>query len=149
MARAARNPIDEVVGRNIRIYRLSKGMSQTNLADELGLTFQQIQKYEKGTNRVGSGRLYQIAAILGVDVMTLFEGSEDVKTAVKEKSKTSVMDLLAEPQALRLVQAFAEISDPELRRTVVTLVETIVARTGRERPVLPDRERASPRVVRS
>lgn len=130
MPRTKMNPIDEVVGRNIRIHRLAKGLSQTNLANELGLTFQQIQKYEKGTNRVGSGRLYQIASILGVDLMSLFEGSE----GAKHKSKSSVFDLLAEPQSLRLVQAFSEIDDPEVRRSVVALVETIV---GRDKSATP------------
>lgn len=68
--------LDKVVGRNIRVHRLAKGMSQTDLANELGITFQQIQKYEKGTNCVGSGRLFEISVILGVSVLTLFEGGK-------------------------------------------------------------------------
>ena len=68
--------LDKVVGRNVRVHRLAKGMSQTDLANELGITFQQIQKYEKGTNRVGSGRLFEISVILGVSVLTLFEGGK-------------------------------------------------------------------------
>ena len=63
--------VDKIVGRNIRIYRLAKGLSQTDLANKLGITFQQIQKYEKGTNRVGSGRLFEISTILGVSVIAL------------------------------------------------------------------------------
>ena len=64
MTRKGPDSIDRIVGRNIRIYRLQKGLTQTDLADELGLTFQQVQKYEKGTNRVGSGRLLKIATFL-------------------------------------------------------------------------------------
>src|SRR3984885_4568300 len=63
--------IDKVIGRNIRIHRLAKKMSQTELGNHLGVSFQQVQKYENGTNRVGSGRLYQIAAILGLHVSAL------------------------------------------------------------------------------
>src|ERR1700727_2371498 len=76
--------LDKVVGRNVRVHRLAKGMSQTDLANELGITFQQIQKYEKGTNRVGSGRLFQIAALLEVPVTAFFEGGDtqaSVRTA--------------------------------------------------------------------
>src|ERR1700756_3902172 len=68
--------IDKVIGRNIRIHRLGRKMSQTELGDQLGVSFQQVQKYENGTNRVGSGRLYQIAAILGIHVSTFFKGGE-------------------------------------------------------------------------
>jgi transcriptional regulator with XRE-family HTH domain len=68
--------IDKIIGRNIRIHRLAKKMSQTQLGEKLGVSFQQVQKYENGTNRVGSGRLFQIAAILGLHVSTFFKGGE-------------------------------------------------------------------------
>lgn len=115
------NSIDKLVGRNVRIYRLKKNMSQEKLGEALGLTFQQVQKYEKGTNRVGAGRLYQIACILGVPVTTLFEGAE-----AQPENDGSMLDLLAEPHSLRLIQAISEITDKELRRSVVELVEEIV-----------------------
>ena len=86
--------MDKIVGRNIRIYRLAKGLSQTDLANKLGITFQQIQKYEKGTNRVGSGRLFEISTILGVSVIALFEGSKAVMT---KHDEASPMNLLADP----------------------------------------------------
>jgi transcriptional regulator with XRE-family HTH domain len=73
MARRGPDAVDKLVGRNIRVLRLAKGLSQTELADELGVTFQQVQKYEKGTNRVGSGRLLKISAILGVKITDFFE----------------------------------------------------------------------------
>ena len=95
--------LDKVVGRNVRVHRLAKGMSQTDLANELGITFQQIQKYEKGTNRVGSGRLFEISVILGVSVLTLFEGG---KATLAKGDDSSPFNLLADPLSLRLVQAF-------------------------------------------
>ena len=68
--------IDQLVSRNIRIQRLAKGLSQTELAEKLGVTFQQVQKYEKGANRVGCGRVFQIARILGVHLTDFFDGSD-------------------------------------------------------------------------
>src|SRR3989442_6235884 len=103
--------IDKLVGRNIRIQRLAKGLSQTELANHLGVTFQQVQKYEKGVNRIGCGRLYQIASILGVHVMDFFEGSGKTKPS----NARSVQDLISEPQSFHLVQAFSEINDRRLR----------------------------------
>src|SRR5580692_1276318 len=83
--------LDKVVGRNVRVHRLAKGMSQTDLANELGITFQQIQKYEKGTNRVGSGRLFEISVILGVSVLTLFEGG---KATLAKGDDSSLVNLV-------------------------------------------------------
>ena len=114
--------VDKIVGRNIRIYRLAKDMSQTDLANKLGLTFQQVQKYEKGTNRVGSGRLFEIANILGIPVVALFEGG---KAALVKNDISSPMNLLADPLSLRLVQAFAEISQRRTRHSLVALVESM------------------------
>ena len=114
--------VDKIVGRNIRIYRLAKGLSQTDLANKLGITFQQIQKYEKGTNRVGSGRLFEISTILGVSVIALFEGSKAVMT---KHDEASPMNLLADPLSLRLVQAFADIGERRTRHSLVVLVESM------------------------
>lgn len=113
--------VDKLVGRNIRIQRLAKGLSQTELANHLGVTFQQVQKYEKGVNRIGCGRLYQIASILGVHVMDFFDGSEKRKVSTSR----SVQDLISEPQSFHLVQAFSEINDRRLRSSVVDLVKKI------------------------
>jgi transcriptional regulator with XRE-family HTH domain len=111
--------IDRVIGRNIRIHRLVKKMSQTELGDHLGVSFQQVQKYENGTNRVGSGRLYQIAAILGVHVSTLFKGGDRTEK-VKDPG---LLDLLTEPQSVRLIRAFSKITDSTVRRSLVQLAE--------------------------
>jgi transcriptional regulator with XRE-family HTH domain len=111
--------IDKVIGRNIRIHRLAKKMSQTELGKQLGVSFQQVQKYENGTNRVGSGRLYQIAAILGLHVSTFFKGGE----AREGTSESGLLDLLAEPQSVRLMRAFSKITDTAVRRSLVQLAE--------------------------
>ena len=111
--------IDKVIGRNIRIHRLAKKMSQTELGDHLGVSFQQVQKYENGTNRVGSGRLYQIAAILGIHVSAFFKGGE----RAGKGGGPSLLDLLAEPQSVRLIRAFAKITDTAVRRSLVQLAE--------------------------
>ena len=113
--------IDKLVGRNIRIQRLAKGLSQTELANQLGVTFQQVQKYEKGVNRIGCGRVFQIATVLSVQITDFFEGSEKGKAS----SGRVVRDLISEPQSFHLVQAFAEISDRRLRSSVVDLVKKI------------------------
>ena len=111
--------IDKIIGRNVRIHRLAKKMSQTELGDQLGVSFQQVQKYENGANRVGSGRLYQIAAILGLHVSTLFKGGENRAKG----TESGLLDLLTEPQSVRLIRAFARINDSTVRRSLVQLAE--------------------------
>ena len=115
--------IDQLVGRNIRVLRLKEGMPQMALASALGVTFQQVQKYENGTNRVGSGRLLKIADLFKVPVAALFEGAENCQAdhAVKLPSA-----LLIEPYALRIVRAFCSITNEELRRRLVEVIEAIV-----------------------
>jgi transcriptional regulator with XRE-family HTH domain len=122
MPRKSPDPIDILVGRNIRIQRLKRAMSQEKLADALGLTFQQVQKYEKGTNRIGSGRLHKIAAIFNIPIASLFEGA-DLKAGAVESS----LGMLAEPQVLRMVQALSIIKDVTMRHSLVDLVERIAA----------------------
>ena len=114
---------DVVVGRNIRIRRLAKNMSQTALADQLGITFQQIQKYEKGANRVGASRLMQIAEALDVPVHAFFEGA-----GPEAINDVSPLELISDPQALRVAKAFAQIQENKLRRSVMGLIEDIAAR---------------------
>jgi transcriptional regulator with XRE-family HTH domain len=119
MSRSA-SGTDKLVGQNIRILRTAKRMSQTELAQAVGVTFQQVQKYEKGTNRVGAGRLSQIAAVLEVPVGRLFEDGAD---SAGLPGHAVVTDLLTGPYAVRLLQAFARISDVDLRRRLLRLVE--------------------------
>jgi len=117
------DPVDMLVGRNIKLHRLAKSMSQEELAHKLGLTFQQLQKYERGINRVGGGRLFRIASILGVDVSAIFEGAERPEQTPADDF--SPLNLIADPQSFRMVQGFSRITDPEMRRTLINLVEKI------------------------
>jgi transcriptional regulator with XRE-family HTH domain len=129
MSRKEPDPVDKLVGRNIRIRRLAKGLSQTELGSQLGVTFQQVQKYEKGYNRVGSGRLFRIASILGVEITAFYEGSSQL-----DSPPQSSLDFVNDPQSFRLVRAFAEIQDMQLRRSLVDFVETL-AKAG---PLAPE-----------
>jgi len=119
------NPVDRLVGRNIRIFRLAKHMSQTELGQAIGVSFQQVQKYEKGVNRVGPGRLSQIADLLGVPVERFFR--EDGKAAGQGKAGPLVTDLLGEAYALRMLQAFAKISSRDVRRKLLMLAESLIS----------------------
>jgi transcriptional regulator with XRE-family HTH domain len=115
-------PVDTLVGRNIRICRLQRGLTQTTLGHHLGVTFQQIQKYENGANRVGASRLSQISGALDVPLTTLFDGRP---TAGRTGPDLSGRDLLANPHALRLVQAFHSIPGSKQRLAVLHLIESV------------------------
>jgi transcriptional regulator with XRE-family HTH domain len=120
------DPVDVEVGHRIRIERLARGLSQTALANQLGVTFQQVQKYEKGVNRVGAGRLTKIAEVLGVAVGSFFTGKEVLDSEVgKDSDQASPLKLLTVSGAFRLLRAYSEIEDSELRRCIVDLVEQI------------------------
>jgi transcriptional regulator with XRE-family HTH domain len=120
------DPVDVEVGHRIRIERLSRGLSQTALANQLGVTFQQVQKYEKGVNRVGAGRLTKIAEVLGVSVSTFFSGKEVLESEQnKDGDEASPLKLLTVSGAFRLLRAYADIEDSNLRRSIVDLVEQI------------------------
>jgi transcriptional regulator with XRE-family HTH domain len=118
--------IDQQVGSRVRMRRLMLKLSQTDLADGLGLTFQQVQKYEKGMNRIGAGRLQQIAHILQVPVMFFFEtASPHPPTVAQDQSLTNLNDFMATRDGLTLAKAFMRIGDTKLRRRIVDLVEEI------------------------
>jgi transcriptional regulator with XRE-family HTH domain len=120
------DPVDVEVGHRIRIERLARGLSQTALANQLGVTFQQVQKYEKGVNRVGAGRLTKIAEVLGVPVGSFFTGKEVLDSEVdRDVDQASPLKLLTVSGAFRLLRAYSEIEDSELRRCIVDLVEQI------------------------
>src|SRR5688572_1010405 len=132
MSVKAPNPVDKYVGSRIRMRRIMLGMSQEKLGESLGLTFQQIQKYEKGTNRVGASRLQQISEILQVPVSFLFEGGPggmlNANGMNEAVSPAYVSDFLATSEGLALTRAFTRINDSKLRRSIVDLVEQIAAR---------------------
>jgi transcriptional regulator with XRE-family HTH domain len=133
MAKKSPNPTDKYVGSRVRMRRLMLEMSQGKLAEKLGLTFQQVQKYEKGTNRIGASRLQHIAQILRVPVSFFFEGVPGAgKQAESGASKGPdfVSEFLATSDGLALTKAFTAIKDPKLRRRVVDLVEEIADDQG-------------------
>jgi transcriptional regulator with XRE-family HTH domain len=120
------DPVDIEVGSRIRLHRLQRGLSQTVLADHLGVTFQQVQKYERGVNRVGAGRLTKIAQVLGVPVGALFGMNDSDVTAHNEgRGHQSPLKLLTVPGALRLLRAYGQLPDGRMRRSVLELVQTI------------------------
>ncbi len=132
MAKKAPNPIDKHVGSRVRMRRMMLSMSQEKLGDALGLTFQQVQKYEKGTNRIGASRLQQIAHILQVPVSFFFEGAPTVPGVASASggmneapSPAYVSDFLATSDGLSLTKSFMRIKNSKLRRRIVDLVEQI------------------------
>ena len=137
----APNPVDKYVGSRVRMRRIMLGMSQEKLGEALGLTFQQVQKYEKGTNRVGASRIQQIAEILQVPVSFLFEGGPSgvagpngfAEGGTAGPSPSYVSDFLATSEGLALTRAFTRINDAKLRRSIVELVEQIAVHESADR----------------
>jgi transcriptional regulator with XRE-family HTH domain len=131
MAKKAPNPIDKHVGSRVRMRRMMLGMSQEKLGDALGLTFQQVQKYEKGTNRIGASRLQQISHTLQVPVSFFFEGAPagtngpPADGLSEAPSPAYVSDFLATSDGLSLTKSFMRIKNSKLRRRIVDLVEQI------------------------
>jgi len=130
------DPLDAMVGAKIRVLRLSRGLSQSDLADQIGVTFQQVQKYEKGANRVGASRLSQIANVLGISVGELFEQSRQ-----RPGAASSPLKLLVEPGAVRVLEAYVQTTDPRLRRAIVNLIEGIAGRSAARRGTRKGEER--------
>ena len=134
MATKAPNPVDRHVGSRVRMRRMMMGMSQEKLGDAIGLTFQQVQKYEKGTNRIGASRLQQISRTLQVPVSFFFEGAPMEAGGPDEPDAPSpsfVSDFLASADGLALTRAFMQIKDSKLRRRIVELVEGIASQIER------------------
>nr|WP_315919163.1 helix-turn-helix transcriptional regulator [Mesorhizobium sp. SP-1A] len=129
------NPIDTHVGSRIRLRRNMLGMSQEKLGESLGITFQQIQKYEKGTNRVGASRLQAIASILGVPVAFFFEDAPGQESAggrgfAEDSSMSYAAEFCSTPEGLQLNRAFTRISDPKIRRRIIDLVKSLSDEEG-------------------
>lgn len=137
MSAKAPNPVDKHVGSRVRMRRIMLGMSQEKLGEALGLTFQQVQKYEKGTNRIGASRVQQIGDVLQVPVSFFFEGgpttSVDTVGLSEAPSPAYVSDFLATSEGLALIRAFTRIEDPKLRRSIVDLVEQMASREAPDR----------------
>jgi transcriptional regulator with XRE-family HTH domain len=133
MAKKAPNPIDKHVGSRVRMRRMMLSMSQEKLGDALGLTFQQVQKYEKGTNRIGASRLQQISLILQVPISFFFEGAPVLPGGpggfAEASSPEYVQETLSTSDGLSLVKAFSRIKNVKLRRRIVDLVEEMAGET--------------------
>jgi transcriptional regulator with XRE-family HTH domain len=119
----APDSVDKLVGQNIRIFRKAKRLSQTTLGQALGVTFQQVQKYENGVNRVGSGRLAQIAKLLDVPIALFFHNRTTGEEGVRKSDV--VTELLASPYALRMLRALDKIPDKKVQMSLVDLAERI------------------------
>lgn len=120
------NAIDRKIGQRVRSRRLEIGMSQERLAELLGVTFQQVQKYEKGVNRIAASRLHDIAASLDMPVARFFEGLAAGRGAgVAESTQDYVDDVLATPEGAQLMQLFASIKSVKVRRRVIELVKAL------------------------
>lgn len=128
------NPIDIHVGSRVKLRRTMQGMSQEKLGDALGITFQQIQKYEKGTNRIGASRMQQIAAALKVPVAFFFDdapkGSTPAGETTEVGSTSYVVDFLSSTEGIQLNRAFVRISNPAIRRKIVDMVKTLADEVG-------------------
>ncbi len=130
------NPMDLHVGSRVRLQRMLLGMSQEKLGEQLGLTFQQIQKYEKGINRIGASRLFELAKVLGVSVQFFYEDApgtaSDYKSHVastsgfgERQTDRFVVDFLSSREGVELNKAFVKIADPKVRRSIVDLVRSL------------------------
>ena len=122
IAKKAPNPTDKHVGSRVRMRRMMLGMSQEKLGNNLGLTFQQVQKYEKGTNRVSCSRLYEISKILDVPVTFFFNASGEAGMEVAVAEQFDVPEL---KDGFRLMTAFRQIQSTAVRKNVIALVETV------------------------
>ncbi len=133
MSTKSPNPIDRHVGSRVRMRRMLIGMSQEKLGQTLGVTFQQVQKYEKGTNRIGASRLQHIASVLGVSVDFLFEGAprlegpagEDAAGFAEAPPSEYVADFLSTAEGVQLMKHFVRIANPRVRRRIVDLVAAL------------------------
>ena len=128
--------VDRLVGVRITALRKARGMSQTALGNAVGVTFQQVQKYEKGQNRVGAGRLREIARLLDVPVSAFFEESEP-----RANAQEDVFGFLSGQGAIELLRAYAQIEDEQMRRDVLALVRS-AARLAQARETAPPRDPA-------
>lgn len=129
MGKKSPHPIDAHVGGRVRLRRMVVGMSQDKLGELLGLTFQQVQKYEKGVNRIGASRLFDLSRILEVPIQFFFDDFDGQTNRsygfAESPAEDSVMQLLHTPEGVELCRYFAEIRDPKVRKRVLDLVRTL------------------------
>ena len=126
------NPIDAHVGGRVRLRRMLLGMSQEKLAEKLGLTFQQVQKYEKGINRIGASRLFELSQLLGVPVQFFYEDAPVAEGRMmsapgfaEHSNENYIVDFLNSREGLELNRAFLRVADPKVRRAVIDLLKSL------------------------
>lgn len=124
------NSVDGHVGARVRIRRLELGLSQERLADQLGITFQQVQKYERGSNRIGASRLHQISLVLDVPITYFFDGASE-ESVNTDRTASSLSSALTDPVTMRLLRAFSTIDDQQMRMKAVGIIEAIADTSGR------------------
>ena len=127
MPKKQANPVDAHVGNRVRLRRMLVGMSQERLGELLGLTFQQVQKYEKGVNRIAAGRLFEISSILGVPINFFYEDFDGHKAGgfAEGGEPPPVMEFVSSGEGLQLSLAFMRINDPKVRRRILDLVRSL------------------------
>jgi transcriptional regulator with XRE-family HTH domain len=133
-AKKAPNPTDKHVGSRVRMRRMMLSMSQQKLADGLGLTFQQVQKYERGANRIGASRLQQISHLLQVPIAFFFEGAPNASAPPGSNgsalSMAQIDEFVSDLDGLRLIRALMRIDNAAVRRRIVMLVQEIAGDDG-------------------
>jgi transcriptional regulator with XRE-family HTH domain len=128
MSPKATNSIDAYVAGKLRNYRKQLGLSQADIAKQLGVTFQQIQKYEAGLNRIGAGRLFQLASIFGIPMQELFPRNAGTADGIKRAEKMDEIARFAlSPEGWKLCEAFLRIQDSRQRHIIVSLVQQMAA----------------------
>lgn len=130
MPKKQANPVDAHVGHRVRLRRMLIGMSQERLGELLGLTFQQVQKYEKGVNRIGAGRLYEVAGILGVPINFFYDeidgdAPRDAASFGGTGDAPPVMEFISSAEGVQLSVAFMRIKDAKVRRKILDLVRSL------------------------
>ena len=124
MSTKAPNPVDKYVGSRVRMRRIMLGMSQEKLGEALGLTFQQVQKYEKGSNRITAVRLSEIANALETNIVTLLEGSDKNNVTLS----TPASQFIASKVGVELVHAMLKIKEPSVQQAIVALAESLASK---------------------
>jgi transcriptional regulator with XRE-family HTH domain len=125
MGKRSRDPIDAEVAKRVRALRLQRGLSQGELSDALGVTFQQVQKYERGANRISAGRLFRIAKVLDVPVAFFFSDPAGCRSEADADAPATDFDFLQTSGAMRLIRAYARIEDRGIRLTLMRLAESL------------------------
>lgn len=133
MAKKTPDPIDKHVGQRVRMQRMLLGLSQEKLGDAIGLTFQQVQKYEKGTNRISSSRLQHIADVFSVPVAFFFEGAPSADLATPGGAPADPLQELGQTsEGIRVARAFTSITDGKIRHGLLIAVEACAEAFARQ-----------------